>query len=299
MVKYTEIKCKTLLHHHKSPKLPYKWDINIYRGCEHACPYCFAIYSHKYLGYKNLSDFEEEIIVKANAPSVLEEELSKPSMRNVIINIGGICDSYQPAEEHYRIMPEILRVILRYENPIVISTKSDLILRDYELIKRLSEKTLVIVGVSIISMDNDYIRLLEPSAPELNNRKAIFECFKKSKVKLSFHCMPILPIITDNEENINDCLDYVVKNEIDGFIFDTLNLYGKTRERFFQYIKEYFPDLQRYYYRLYNNFSEYKAYRERIIAKLKSLINERQMENRIYRYIDNLKQVSDDQLELF
>ena len=139
MVNYIEIESKTALNK-LNRKRPYGWDLNIYRGCEHNCRYCFAMYSHDYLGNNN---YFEDIYIKKNIVELLEIELSKKSWKREVINIGGVTDSYQPLEERYKLMPEILKLLIKYKTPCIISTKSDLILRDYDLIDKLSKITYV------------------------------------------------------------------------------------------------------------------------------------------------------------
>jgi len=111
-------------------KLPYEWDLNIYKGCEHGCKYCYAMYTHNHLN----GMFDQDIYIKTNVVDVLEKELRKPSWDRSIINIGGVTDSYQPCERDQQIMPEILKLLIKYKTPCIISTKSDLVLRDYDLI---------------------------------------------------------------------------------------------------------------------------------------------------------------------
>lgn len=119
------------MNHIKTTRLPYHWDLNIYRGCEHNCEYCFAMYTHQYI---EDTDFFHHIYVKKNIVEQLEKKLSSPSWKKEIINLGGVTDNYQPAEKSFQLMPEILKLMIRYKNPIIISTKSTLILRDLELI---------------------------------------------------------------------------------------------------------------------------------------------------------------------
>jgi len=133
-----QITCKTALNKLKR-SIPYGWDLNIYRGCAHACTYCYAIYTHEYLNESNFS----KVFAKTNIAEQLDSELSKPTWKREIINIGGVTDSYQPAEAELKIMPEVLKVLIKHKTPAIISTKSDLILRDYALIDELSKITYV------------------------------------------------------------------------------------------------------------------------------------------------------------
>ena len=113
---YREIQAKSALKMLRR-KVPYRWDLNIYRGCEHACHYCYARYSHKYLGSE---DFDGDIYVKSNIVDVLSRELKSSAWKKEVINIGGVTDSYQPAEQNYKIMPQILGLMIEHKNPIII-----------------------------------------------------------------------------------------------------------------------------------------------------------------------------------
>jgi DNA repair photolyase len=124
-LKYIEYKTEEAMHEIKMKSLPYKYDLNIYRGCTHECKYCYAYYSQK-----SLRDIGEasDIIVKSNIVEVLERELADPTWERKVVNIGGVCDSYQQCEANYKYMPDILRLMIKYKTPVIISTKSDLIL---------------------------------------------------------------------------------------------------------------------------------------------------------------------------
>lgn len=132
---FQDYKCKEALYPLKRKGLPYSFDLNIYRGCSHNCRYCYARKSHEYLNSKK---YESEIFVKTNITEVLEKELKGGRTGGKFINIGGACDTYQPAEKKYQLMPGILKILIKYKQPVIISTKSDLILRDIELLDQLS-----------------------------------------------------------------------------------------------------------------------------------------------------------------
>jgi DNA repair photolyase len=99
LIHYESVECKSFLHHFNKKFLPFSWGANPYRGCEHSCPYCFARYTHEYLGYNSDMDFDNKILVKVNAADVLEKELSSPKWKDDIVNLGSVCDPYQPAEK--------------------------------------------------------------------------------------------------------------------------------------------------------------------------------------------------------
>lgn len=145
-------------------RFPYHWDLNVYRGCSHDCKYCFARYSHKYLPEKG--DFSEAIFVKTNIAEALERQLRSPKWDKGVINLGGVTDNYQVAEAMEKQMPEILRLMIKYNNPIIISTKSDLILRDFDLIDQLSRKTYVNIA-STITTANETLQKVGARGSEL------------------------------------------------------------------------------------------------------------------------------------
>ncbi|MMZ61897.1 hypothetical protein D1872_240720 [compost metagenome] len=119
---YSEMDCSVACNKLKR-NVPFAWDLNIYRGCEHGCKYCYAIYTHDYLNAGS-EKYSEDIYVKTNIVEQLEMQLSSPSWKREVVNIGGVTDSYQPAEAIYKLMPDILQLMIKYKTPCIISTKS-------------------------------------------------------------------------------------------------------------------------------------------------------------------------------
>lgn len=192
---YREITCKTAMNKLKKSRLPYLYDLNIYRGCAHGCRYCFALYSHQYMGS---ADFYGDIFVKTNVVEQLEKQLKSPRWQGEVINIGGVTDSYQPAEAEYCLMPQILELMIKYRNPIILSTKSDLILRDFDLIDKLASLTYVNVASTITTAD-------ESASPKTGAQGgvssqssfAMLEAFSATKASRGLHVMPVIPFLTD------------------------------------------------------------------------------------------------------
>jgi DNA repair photolyase len=185
---FRDYKCKEALYYLKRKGLPYSFDLNIYRGCSHNCQYCYARKSHKYL---NSKDFESEIFVKTNVAEVLEKELN-----------GGVCDSYQPAEKKFKLMPDILKLLIKYKQPVIISTKSDLILRDIELIDQLAHHAWVNIAVTITSDNDEVSSKVEPGASLPEVRWNILQDFSKRKASTGFHFFPILPFLSDDKTSM-------------------------------------------------------------------------------------------------
>lgn len=230
------VKCKIALNKLNNPHFPYQWDLNIYRGCTNGCKYCYAIYSHQHLE----GDFFKDIYIKENIIEVLEKELKSPKWKQEIVNIGGITDSYQGIESKVKLMPEILKLMIKYRTPVIISTKSNLILRDYDLIDKLSKLTYVNIATSITSFDENIAEKLERGASSPNKRVEILKEFKKTNASIGLHAMPIIPLITDGE---NLELLYKTAKEIgvDYVLPGTLYLKGTTKPYFMNAIHKEFP----------------------------------------------------------
>lgn len=240
MKNYKEITCKSACNRIKTNRLPYKWDLNIYRGCEHGCKYCFALYSHNYM---NSNQFFEEVYVKINIVEKLEEELRKSSWKKEFINIGGVTDSYQRAEQKYKLMPEILKLMIKYKNPCIISTKSDLILRDFDLIDELSNITYVNVAATITAVDENIRRKIEPNGVSSKIRFRMLKEFSKTNASIGVHAMPIIPYITDTRENIEGLYQGARDCNATYLLAQILNLRGITKWNFLNFLKSDYRDI--------------------------------------------------------
>jgi DNA repair photolyase len=254
---YIETTCSSALNPLKR-KIPYGWDLNIYRGCEHGCKYCYAIYSHDYL---NNDNYFGEISVKKNIVEQLEKELSSPRWKREVINIGGVTDSYQPAESIYMLMPEILKLLIKYKTPAIISTKSDLILRDYDLIDELSRITYINVAATITTTDNELRKKIEPGGCDSAKRFGMLKTFRKTNASGGLHVMPIIPFLTDNFENLDSLFHNAKESKVHYMLPGTLYLRGKTRTLFFDFIAQQFPHLYEDLTALYKTGGASKEYK--------------------------------------
>jgi DNA repair photolyase len=266
---YTEIVAQSALNKLKR-KIPYGWDLNIYRGCQHGCRYCYAIYSHGYLGAE---EFSREIFIKTNLVETLEKELQSPGWEGDVINIGGVTDSYQPAEEKYRLMPQILKLLIKYKNPAIISTKSALILRDYDLIDELSKITYINVAATITTADESIREKIEPGASTTEARFAMLKKFRKTNASLSLglHVMPIIPYLTDSETNFEAIFSKAKDCGVDYLLPGTLYLRGKTRAAFFKFIEEEYPEKLEQLRSLYVTGAANKDYKNGLYNVVNSL----------------------------
>jgi len=257
MPNYSEITCAMACNKVKG-RFPYSWDLNIYRGCEHGCKYCFAMYTHEYL---NSEQYFSDVFVKTNIAEQLEKLLVSPSWKRDVINLGGVADIYQPLEAKYKLMPEILKLMIKYKNPCILTTKSDLILRDYDLIAELSEITYVGLAATITSMDENIRRKIEPGGTESMRRFNMLKAFSKTKATTGLHFMPIIPYLTDSRENIDSLFSQAKDCNVKYVIPGLLNLRGRTRWVFFDFIKKDYPELYSPLQSLYaagNNRMDYK-----------------------------------------
>lgn len=242
-------------------RFPYRWDLNPYRGCAHRCQYCFALYSHRYL---DSSAFYDEIFVKTNIVEQLERQLSRPDWPREVINIGGVTDSYQPLEASYRLMPDILRLLIKYKTPCIISTKSDLILRDFDLIDELSRITFVNIASTVTTVDESVRRRLEPGGAPSQKRIAMLKAFSATNCATGLHAMPIVPYLTDSPENWEMLCAGAADAHVSYLLSGAMYLRGNTRKVFFDFIRRDYPALYAPLSALYRKGPLDKAYKTQL-----------------------------------
>ncbi len=256
---FHEIGCKRALHPIKKP-LPYRWDLNIYRGCGHGCLYCYGRGSHRHLA----GSFDGDIYVKTDVHAALERELASGNWRREIVNIGGVTDSYQPAEADHRLMPDVLRLLIRYKTPAIISTKSDLILRDYDLIAKLARLTYVNIAFTVTTMEESLRMEVEPGAATSAKRLAALAAFRSGDISTGLHMMPILPFLGDSFENLDEILgrgkDAGVRYVLPGVLY----LRGPSRLLMLDYMEREHPRHFPAFQNLYRNREAMQAYRRRL-----------------------------------
>ena len=240
MSKYIEINCKSACNRINSNFLPFNWDLNIYRGCEHKCQYCFALYSHKYM---DSDKFFDEIYVKKNIVESFEKQISSKRWKKSLVNIGGVTDSYQPAEKEYKLMPEILKLCIKYRVPISLSTKSKLILRDFDLFAELATFVPVDIACTIATVNENIRKLIEPNASSTEERFNNLKEFSKTKVNTGIFIMPIIPELTDSYNNLNMLYKIAKENNVNYVITTILNLRGETKISFLKFVKDNLPYL--------------------------------------------------------
>lgn len=289
-----EIGCKSALHKLKSEMLPYDCDLNIFRGCVHGCKYCYALYSHTYLEDK---EYFKNIYVKKDIVKVLELELRSKKSKNILVNIGGVTDSYQALEKTYKIMPEVLKLFIKHKIPINISTKSDLILRDYDLIDELSRLTYVNIASTITVADEVMRVKIEPNAVNSKRRFEVLKEFRKTNASVGVHVMPIVPFLTDNYENLNEIFYHTKSINAHYLLPGTLNLRGRTKEYFLDFIRKDFPNLSQKYLKLYQNGRLDEEYRDNLYKTLNTLFLKHDVSKNYYKFIE--RKLKNSQPSLF
>jgi len=196
---YLPVFPKTIVNKVQSPDIRMTYSMNSYQGCEHGCIYCYARNSHEYWGYSAGLDFERRILVKKDAPKLLETLLKKKSWKAKPIAMSGNTDCYQPAEKQFEITRQCLEVFLKYRHPTIIITKNALILRDLDILKELAKDSLICVNISITSLSEETRRILEPRTTTIKKRLETVKILREHGIPVNVMLAPIIPSINSHE----------------------------------------------------------------------------------------------------
>jgi DNA repair photolyase len=245
-------------------RMPFSWTINPYRGCSHACVYCFARKTHTYLDFDPGVDFDSQVVVKVNAPEVLRRELAKPSWTHEHVALGTNTDPYQRAEGRYRLMPGIIRALAESGTPFSILTKGTLLARDLPLLKEAGSQVPLGMGISLALTNEALAKTLEPGTPGPRARLSLISRLREAGLPCGVLAMPILPWLTDSDEALDDLFGALAKAGATGVSAGALYLKPGTREWFMQWLAREQPALVGKYRRLYGTGSyadkEYKVW---------------------------------------
>ena len=240
---HTEVRkeiAKGIISTNSSPDVPFSNSINPYRGCEHGCCYCFARPTHCYWGHSAGLDFETKLTAKVNAVELLEEALAKKNYQVSPIALGVNTDAYQPIEKKYELTRGILKVLTRAKHPVVLVTKSALVLRDLALLVPLAEQGLVSVAFSMTTLDHKLSRLMEPRASAPHRRLAALEALSEAGVPTMALVAPVIPQLNDQE--IDAILEAVAGVGVRQAGYVLLRLPHEVRELFHDWLQQHFPD---------------------------------------------------------
>ena len=245
-VEYFELPAHSLLNRTK-PGMPFAWAINPYRGCEFACRYCYARYTHEFMGLENSSEFEDKIYAKAHTAELLRRDLRKVAPTESIA-IGTATDPYQPAERRFGKTRAILEVFAEGKGrTLSITTKSDLIVRDLPLLTELKRANVLHVNMTVTTLDANLARLLEPRAPRPDLRLAAVRQLAQAGVSVGVFPNPILPLITDSEQNLDRVAAAAEEAGATYFGGGVVFLMPSAQKVFFPFLETNFPHLLKRY----------------------------------------------------
>ncbi len=243
LVEYFTLPSRALLNRCTSARMPFTWTINPYRGCEFACKYCYARYTHEFMEMRDGVDFERKIYVKQQAAWLLRQELKKVK-RGESISIGTATDPYQPAEKRFEVTRGILEELAQHHGlEIGIVTKSDLVGRDVELLRRVAEHNSLFVNLTVTTLNTKLARILEPRAPRPDLRLQAVRELSAAGINAGVICAPVLPGITDSPASL-DAVVRATKEAGGKYVYaNPLFLKPCSASVFLPFLEQEFPQL--------------------------------------------------------
>jgi DNA repair photolyase len=231
---------KKIVSESNSPDLSHMYSINPYQGCEHGCIYCYARNSHEYYGFSAGLDFERKIIVKRNAPELLEKYFNKKGYEPVPIILSGNTDCYQPIERKLKITRALLQIFLKYKNPVSIITKNNVVLRDIDILSEMARMNLAHVNISITSLNEQLRQKLEPRTVTATGRLAVIQRLTENGIPVRVMVAPIIPGL--NSEEIPSIIKAAADSGAVSAGFTIVRLNGSIAEIFTDWVHKAFPD---------------------------------------------------------
>lgn len=235
-----EVFPKTIVNVVKSPDLPMEYSLNPYQGCEHGCSYCYARPTHEYWGFSAGIDFERKIMVKKNAPELLEKFFRKRNYIPKTIMLSGNTDCYQPIERELEITRKILEVCLAYRHPVSILSKNALVLRDLDLFIKMNELNLISVALSIPTMNEDLRRKMEPRTSSAIKKLEALKILKENNIPTGAMIAPIIPGL-NSDETLN-IIKKISETGADWFGYTLIRLNDTVEPVFVKWLETSFPD---------------------------------------------------------
>lgn len=237
---FEETATRSIINSNNSPDIPFEFSVNCYRGCPHACTYCFSRPTHEYLGWGAGTDFERKIVAKVNAPELLRAEFLKKSWKGDTLNFSFTSDPYVPLEASYQLTRKCLEVCLEFRNPVAIITKSALIRRDKDLIAALVRQASAEVFFTIPFADADTSRALEPFAPYPEARFAAMKDLAEAGIPVGLGIAPVIPGLS--ESHLPGLLQRAKEAGARQAFFSMLRLPGNVAPYFVERLEQSFPD---------------------------------------------------------
>jgi DNA repair photolyase len=267
-VRYHALQARSLLNRCDSPRMPFRWTVNPYRGCAMGCKYCYATYTHEFMGIATPEEFHSTVYVKRGHEARTAADLARLVRKRELIALGTATDPYQPGEAEARVTRRFLETVAQHRGArLGITTKGALVLRDLDLLRRINERSSLSVHVSLNSPHADLLRRIEPWAPPPEVRIEVMRRLQEAGIEVWLGLAPVLPAITDGERDLDELMRRVAAVGVRHLFSQILFLRSPTREKYLRWLEADFPR----YLEAYRNAYEGRVYlggryRERIRA---------------------------------
>jgi DNA repair photolyase len=259
---YLDSRCKTAVN--RVYGMPFKWSLNPYRGCMHACHYCYARETHTFLGLNADADFENQIFVKSNIAEALDRDISRPGWQSESIAIGTATDAYQAAEKRFRLTRSCLEVMLQHKQQFSVVTKSSLIVRDLDLLTEIARHALVRIYFTVTTVDEALSDKVEPGAFPPSIRLKALETLAAAGITCGVMMAPVMPGLNDRQDQIDAVAEAAAAAGASTFWAGPLRLAPPVRNHFYAFIEREFPTLLPWYLRRMEGQHLPERVRERI-----------------------------------
>ena len=273
-MRFHEVRAKSALNRVPArSSMPFEWTVNPYRGCSHACVYCFARNTHTYLDLDSGSDFDQQVVVKVNVADVLSAEVNRPRWGREHVALGTNTDPYQRAEGRYRLMPGIIEALAGSGTPFSLLTKGTLLRRDLPLLARAAEEVPVDLAMSIAVFDDELQQSIEPGTPSTRARLATVRAAADLGFRVSVFLMPVLPYLTDSTQQLDDALSAIAEAGAHRVVYGALHLRPGAREWYFGWLRKQRPEVMDAYAGMYARSAHApQAYRRMLARRISPLI---------------------------
>ncbi|GAA1552263.1 Rv2578c family radical SAM protein [Kribbella lupini] len=292
-VTFHEVLARSALNSVPGTGLPFNWTVNPYRGCTHACRYCFARPTHKYLELDEGLDFDRQIVVKTNVADILRKELARPSWGGEQVALGTNTDPYQRAEGRYRLLPGIISALAVSGTPLSILTKGTLLRRDLPLLQEAAEQVPVGIGVSLALGDEELRRRLEPGVPSVRGRLDLIRAVREAELPCGVMVAPVLPWLTDSAEHLDHLFGQLAEAGATGVTTLVLHLRPGVKPWFMKWLAEDHPELVKRYESLYaHGPNAAPSYRNAFESKVRPLLEKHGFGTSSHRNTQNVVEAS-------
>jgi DNA repair photolyase len=259
-IRFHEVHAKSALNRvPEKSRMPFRYTVNAFRGCSHACTYCFARPTHEYLDMNAGRDFDHEIIVKVNVPELLAAELKRPAWERERVAFGTNTDPYQWAEGRYKLMPPMIEALAESRTPFSILTKSSLVMRDLDLLKEASRKVNVSVNFSVPTLEENAWRETEPHTPHPRKRLEAVAELNRAGIPSGILIAPLMPGINDDPKQVEEIIEIAERAGATFIGGISLHLRPGVKAVFMDWLRSSRPDLVEHYARLYEGRAYLKA----------------------------------------